>query len=120
VLDCGPRRGVAQSGSAPVWGTGGRRFKSGRPDQNLRIKPAFHGEVVPITPEGRLAATALMVLGIGLFAAITAIVTSFVLGPGGERPPVSTRQGELERLRGSGLVTDDEYQAARARIPAGI
>ena len=26
------RRGVAQSGSAPVWGTGGRRFKSGRPD----------------------------------------------------------------------------------------
>ena len=26
------RRGVAQSGSAPVLGTGGRRFKSGRPD----------------------------------------------------------------------------------------
>jgi hypothetical protein len=32
VLDCGRSRGVAQSGSAPVWGTGGRRFKSGRPD----------------------------------------------------------------------------------------
>ena len=27
-------RGVAQSGSAPVSGTGGRRFKSSRPDQN--------------------------------------------------------------------------------------
>ena len=27
------RRGVAQSGSAPVWGAGGRRFKSSRPDQ---------------------------------------------------------------------------------------
>src|SRR5215207_3282181 len=26
-------RGVAQSGSAPVWGTGGRRFESSRPDQ---------------------------------------------------------------------------------------
>ena len=26
------RRGVAQSGSAPVWGTGGRGFKSRRPD----------------------------------------------------------------------------------------
>ncbi len=26
---------MAQSGSAPVWGTGGRRFKSGRPDQIL-------------------------------------------------------------------------------------
>ena len=32
MLDCCPCRGVAQSGSAPVWGTGGRRFKSGRPD----------------------------------------------------------------------------------------
>ena len=32
LLDSAPRRGVAQSGSAPVWGTGGRRFKSGRPD----------------------------------------------------------------------------------------
>ena len=28
-----PFRGVAQSGSAPHWGCGGRRFKSGRPDQ---------------------------------------------------------------------------------------
>jgi hypothetical protein len=26
-------RGVAQPGSAPVWGTGGRRFKSSHPDQ---------------------------------------------------------------------------------------
>ena len=27
------RRGVAQPGSAPQWGCGGRRFKSSRPDQ---------------------------------------------------------------------------------------
>jgi hypothetical protein len=40
VLDSVPRRGVAQSGSAPVWGTGGRRFKSGRPDQLSCRKPA--------------------------------------------------------------------------------
>ncbi len=26
-------RGVAQPGSAPAWGAGGRRFKSSRPDQ---------------------------------------------------------------------------------------
>ena len=26
------RRGVAQPGSAPEWGSGGRRFKSGHPD----------------------------------------------------------------------------------------
>ena len=29
-------RGVAQPGSAPEWGSGGRRFKSSRPDQYLR------------------------------------------------------------------------------------
>jgi hypothetical protein len=29
-------RGVAQPGSAPYWGCGGRRFKSSRPDQNKR------------------------------------------------------------------------------------
>ena len=26
------RRGVAQPGSAPAWGAGGRQFESGRPD----------------------------------------------------------------------------------------
>ena len=35
VLDCVACRGVAQSGSAPVWGTGGRGFESRRPDQIL-------------------------------------------------------------------------------------
>ena len=29
-------RGIAQPGSAPVWGTGGRRFKSGYPDHNVK------------------------------------------------------------------------------------
>ena len=32
-LTCGPDRGVAQPGSALVWGASGRRFKSYRPDQ---------------------------------------------------------------------------------------
>ena len=33
------RRGVAQSGSAPAWGAGGRWFKSSRPDHS---QPSFH------------------------------------------------------------------------------
>src|SRR5713226_4195295 len=33
------RRGVAQPGSAPPWGGGGRRFKSSRPDQ-YKLKPS--------------------------------------------------------------------------------
>ena|SRR5437867_6247103 len=30
-------RGVAQPGSVPAWGAGGRRFKSSRPDQNNQV-----------------------------------------------------------------------------------
>ena len=33
-LKCFIHRGVAQPGSAPPWGGGGRRFKSSRPDQH--------------------------------------------------------------------------------------
>ena len=38
-----------------------------------------YGDVVPHTFEGRLAAMALMLLGIGLFGAITATITSYFL-----------------------------------------
>ena len=31
----GERRGVAQSGRAPAWGVGGRRFESDHPDQKI-------------------------------------------------------------------------------------
>ena len=34
-------RGVAQSGSAPHWGCGGRRFKSCRPDQIKKAHPCL-------------------------------------------------------------------------------
>ena len=37
------RRHVAQPGSAPSWGVGGRRFKSSRADQNYTKKPAAYG-----------------------------------------------------------------------------
>ena len=33
TTDAGARRGVAQSGRAPAWGVGGRRFESDHPDQ---------------------------------------------------------------------------------------
>jgi voltage-gated potassium channel len=38
-----------------------------------------YGDVVPHTTEGRIAAMALMLLGIGLFGAITATITSYFL-----------------------------------------
>src|SRR4051812_8461238 len=40
---CGIRtaRGVAQSGSAPEWGSGGRWFESSRPDQSVKSEAAY-------------------------------------------------------------------------------
>lgn len=38
-----------------------------------------YGDVYPVTTEGRIAAMALMLLGIGLFGAITATITSYLL-----------------------------------------
>src|SRR6266545_567888 len=38
-----------------------------------------YGDVYPVTHEGRIAAVILMVLGIGLFSAVTATVTSFLI-----------------------------------------
>jgi voltage-gated potassium channel len=59
-----------------------------------------YGDVVPKTPEGRLAATVLMILGIGLFSAVTATVTSFILE--NDRDPIDqlAKLGDL-RDRGS-------------------
>ena len=44
------RRGVAQPGSAPEWGSGGRRFESGRPETNFGYLPASLGVFADILP----------------------------------------------------------------------
>jgi len=72
-----------------------------------------YGDVYPRTGEGRIAASVLMLLGIGLFSAITATVTSFMLSDGGgERP--AERLRDLAELHRNGLLTDDEYASKRA------
>ena len=59
-----------------------------------------YGDVTPVTPvEGKVAASVLMLLGIGLFSAITATVTSFMLTTGRRRPGrgSAARAGRLAR-----------------------
>jgi voltage-gated potassium channel len=72
-----------------------------------------YGDVVPKTPEGRLAATILMVLGIGLFSAVTATVTSFLLEH--DRDPLD-QLAKLGELRDRGLVTEVEFAAKRSEL----
>lgn len=72
-----------------------------------------YGDVVPKTVEGKVAASALMILGITLFSAITATVTSFMLTTA-DSPAAGRRLRELADLYAGGLLTDDEYEAKRA------
>jgi voltage-gated potassium channel len=76
-----------------------------------------YGDVVPKTPEGRLAATVLMVLGIGLFSAVTATVTSFLLEH--ERDPID-ELARLGDLKDRGLITDGEYGPKRDELAREI
>jgi voltage-gated potassium channel len=84
-----------------------------------------YGDTYPITPEGRLGAMVLMLLGIGLFSAITATITSYFIAqeqrmrtPGHE---FVDKLGALAELREQGSLTEEEFAAAKARIlQAGI
>ena len=79
-----------------------------------------YGDVTPQTTEGRLAAMALMLLGIGLFGAITATITSYLLSheSGQWASADHSLAGELERLAAlhlNGGLTDLEFSEAKAR-----
>jgi voltage-gated potassium channel len=74
-----------------------------------------YGDVIPTTTEGRIAAMILMVLGIGLFSAITAAVTSYFVSQDGGGSTV----GDLERLvslQESGTLTPREFATAKAKV----
>ncbi len=74
-----------------------------------------YGDVVPLTPEGRLFASSLMILGIGLFAAVTATMTSFFVtdDAGGDVP---SQIEKLANLHAAGSLTDEEFSAAKATL----
>jgi voltage-gated potassium channel len=87
----------------------------------VTLSTVGYGDVYPITPEGRLAAMVLMLLGIGLFSAITATMASYLISTG--RPPDPSRSGhlvdEIERLaslREQGSLTDEEFAQAKRRL----
>jgi len=107
-----------------------------------------YGDVTPVTTEGRIAAMALMLLGIGLFGAITATITSYLMTAdlrrmeskleadtaldqaAGDRTKTAERTSspqpslasELERLttlHHQGDLTADEFTAAKQQLLLG-
>jgi voltage-gated potassium channel len=80
-----------------------------------------YGDVYPITAEGRIAASALMLLGIGLFSAVTAIVTSYLLLNGGSHEPDPLEAiDRLGSLAEAGRISAAEFDAKRSELLARI
>jgi len=80
-----------------------------------------YGDVYPVTPEGRLAASALMLLGISLFGAITATITSYLIATGkpSAADPIAQIR-ELALLRADGTITEAEFVATKATLLAAV
>ena len=76
-----------------------------------------YGDVYPITPEGRLAAMVLMLLGIALFGLITGTLTSLLMRSNAPADPL-TRIRALADLRDAGIVTEEEFTAKKAELLA--
>ena len=74
-----------------------------------------YGDVVPVTPEGRIAAGVLMLLGIGLFSVVTATVTSFFLAARGGTG-AGDRLRTVARLHADGLLSDEEFARKRGEL----
>src|SRR4029077_16471888 len=78
-----------------------------------------YGDTYPGTPDGRLGAMALMLLGIGLFSAIPATITSYFISQETPAREVGDRIVErlqrLAELRRDGSLTEAEFIAAKAR-----
>lgn len=83
------------------------------------ITTVGYGDVYPVTPEGRIAAAVLMLLGISIFGVITATLTSYLLST-----QTTTSAGdalrELGELRDAGVVTKAEFEAKKAELLARL
>jgi voltage-gated potassium channel len=79
-----------------------------------------YGDVVPQTAEGRIAAATLMLLGIGLFSSVTAIITSFLTTNRRSSADPITLIERLGALADAGLIGAEEFATKRAELLARV
>ena len=84
----------------------------------MTLTTVGYGDVFPVTPEGRLAGGALMIVGITLFAAITGTITSFLVVE-----QASEREGRIDvpgllHVLAAACEAWDRAEEARQRIAA--
>ncbi len=82
-------------------------------------------EVHAVTAEGRIATAALLILGVALFTAITAVLVSFIVSSPPVPAPVANgtdparRLRDLASLRDDGIITAEQFETARADLLRG-
>jgi voltage-gated potassium channel len=80
-----------------------------------------YGDIYPVTAEGRIAASVLLVLGIALFGVITATVTGLLVRGDTESAPDPLHQVErLHALSQVGALTTEEFEAKKAELLARL
>lgn len=77
-----------------------------------------YGDVFPVTPEGRLAGSALMIVGITLWAAITGTITSLLISSQAAAVGIPEQIRQLHELRRDDLLTDQEFDSKKAELLA--
>ncbi len=82
----------------------------------VTLSTVGYGDVYPLTPEGKLFASALMILGIGLFGAITATMASYLVATQDDDDGPLDHLRDLVRLRDAGVLTAEEFETKSVEL----
>lgn len=78
-----------------------------------------YGDIYPITAEGKIAAAVLMILGIGIYSAITATIASSLISTSPARSSMADELDRLADLHRRGDLSDDEFETAKTVVLRG-
>lgn len=82
----------------------------------VTVATVGYGDVAPITPEGRLAAAVLIVVGITLWAAVTGTITSVLVSGQSATASVPEQIRQLAELRRDELLSEAEFEAKKVEL----
>lgn len=77
-----------------------------------------YGDLFPVTPEGRIAGAALMIVGITLWAAITGTITSLLIASRSADVGIPEQIRQLAELQRDELLSEQEFESKKTELLA--